>query len=179
MSSHTSEAVHATFNKYIAHISKKAIEAHGASYMTYQDCKNNWRFQLPYSANTEAFLIMQTKVFIRMLDARDARSTNLGFLKPLVNEMADFLSAYTMRAGDVKRSQEIKRLKAELWDNNAYIQELMARQAENRKNKEPRTPQSVAQKRKQIQIQQAKRDMELAKQVKGEFVAAGYRYHKK
>ena len=73
MSSHTSEAVHATFNKYIAHISKRAIEAHGASYMTYQDCKNNWRFQLPYSANTETFFVSCRDADTLIASVREAR----------------------------------------------------------------------------------------------------------
>ena len=121
MSQHTSEAVHVLFNKFIAHISQRVIEEYGISYMTYDNTKNNWRYRLPYTAKTEAFLILESKVFLRMLDEDSGRTSNPGFLKPLVNQMADFLSAYTMRAGVEKRGIAIKQLKQKLWDEKLAV----------------------------------------------------------
>ena len=179
MSQHTSEAVHVLVNKFIAHISQRVIEEYGISYMTYGNTKNNWRYRLPYTAKTEAFLILESKVFLRMLDENSGRTSNPGFLKPLVNQMADFLSAYTMRAGVEKRGIAIKQLKQKLWDENVFIQQILARQAEQREKNEPRTPQVIAKRRRITAQEQATRDFETAKQVRAEFASASYRYVRK
>jgi hypothetical protein len=179
MSQHTSEAVHVLFNKFIAHISQRVIEEYGISYMTYDNTKNNWRYRLPYTAKTEAFLILESKVFLRMLDEDSGRTSNPGFLKPLVNQMADFLSAYTMRAGVEKRGIAIKQLKQKLWDENVFIQQILARQAEQPEKNEPRTPETIAKKRCEQKRKQALRDLETARRVHAEFVSAGYRYVKR
>ena len=179
MSQHTSEAVHVLFNKFIAHISQRVIDEYGISYMTYGNTKNNWRYRLPYTPQTEAFLILESKVFLRMLDEDSGRTSNPGFLKPLVNQMADFLSAYTMRAGVEKRGIAIKQLKQKLWDENVFIQQILARQAEQREKNEPRTPQVIAKRRRIKAQEQAARDFETAKQVRAEFASASYRYVRK
>ncbi len=179
MSQRTSEAVHAVFNQFIAHISKRVIEAYGISYMTYENTKNNWRYQLPYSVKIEEFLILESKVFLRIQDQKDAKFSDPAFLKVLVNQMADYLSAYTVRSCNANRNQSVKQLKKRLWDENTHIQHMLAVQAQRRMDNTPRTPETIAKKRREQKRKQALRDLETARQVHAEFVSAGYRYVKR
>ena len=82
--------------------------------------------------------------------------------------MADYLSAYTMRAGGTRKSAKGK-LKAALYTENPYIQNLLADQAQKRKEGHKRTPQIVAERRKHDAALVAKRARELHHQVMGEF----------
>ena len=179
MSQRTSAAVHSAFNRYIAHMCRRVIDVYGTSYMTYENTKNNWRYQLPYSATLEEFLILESKVFLRMQDKQDGKFSDPAFLKVLVNQMADYLSAYTARSCNANRNQSVKQLKKRLWDENTYIQHMLAGQAQRRMDNTPRTPETIAKKRREQKRKQALRDLETARQVRAEFVSAGYRYVKR
>lgn len=134
MAKRTSDAIHAAFNQYIAYISDKAIRVHGESYDTYAELKNNWRFQFPYTTELEKWLVLETKVFLRLMPAKDTH--NLGYLKSLINEIADFLSAYTMRQGNITRNDARQKIIYMLWDKNLMVQSLMLKQKQRQIQKQ-------------------------------------------
>lgn len=168
---------------YISFISPLIIteHKHGISYMDTVASRNKWREQIPYSNETEQFLINKSKLFIRMLDSRDSTSTNPVFLKALINEIADYLSAYTVRNPNVKRTRRTatKLMIQELWDNNSYILGLLLYQAEKRERKKDN---QLARQNNRIRKpnKKAQRNFEIARQVRQEFADVNaYRHCKK
>lgn len=119
---------------FIRFITEAVIAQYGPSYATPQSLGNRWRDVIPYSAEVEQFLISQSRLYLRVTNFGDeSKATNPGFLKALVNEMADYLSKYTMRAkeGMLRRDAE-KALKRALFDNNSYIQGMLLYQSGKR-----------------------------------------------
>lgn len=155
----------ANFTQYITNL---FLNNFGKSYMTQESVRNRWRAECDYSIEAEQFLILKSKTYLRILDSRDSKSTDPHFLNALTNLMADYLSAYTMRAGGTRKSAKGK-LKAALYTENPYIQNLLADQAQKRKEGHKRTPQIVAERRKHDATLVAKRARELHRQVMGEF----------
>ena len=102
------------------------------SYKTPDEVRNSWLYEGEYSAEAEAFLILQTQTYIRNLNSNDPKSTNPDFLKVFIKRIADYLSAYTMRAGK-KRKQAKDDLFAILYTNSQYIQLLTEKQEQKRK----------------------------------------------
>ena len=138
------------------------------SYKTPDEVRNSWLYEGEYSAEAEAFLILQTQTYIRNLNSNDPKSTNPDFLKVFIKRIADYLSAYTMRAGK-KRKQAKDDLFAILYTNSQYIQLLTEKQEQKRKAGFKRTPERVAAQRKKEAQLAAKRARELHNQVMGEF----------
>jgi hypothetical protein len=138
------------------------------SYTRPDEVRNSWLYEGEYSAEAEAFLILQTQTYIRNLNSNDPKSTNPDFLKVFIKRIADYLSAYTMRAGK-KRKQAKDDLFATLYTNSQYIQLLTEKQEQKRKAGFKRTPERVAAQRKKEAQLAAKRARELHKQVMGEF----------
>ena len=123
-------AAQRVFSTYTIYISNMVIDKFGGSYTTLGTIHNTWRREFPYSKEIENFLIFNTKMYIRFLDSRDSNSTNPQFLEALAREIADYLSAYTVRNpkhANRKKAKEV--LKIELYDESSYIQNLLARQA--------------------------------------------------
>ena len=171
---HRNSAVQQEFHKFINDISEKVIPVYGTSYMFHPETRNKWRHEIAYSAEAEDFLVRSTRVFIRMMDDKSSNSKNPVFLKSLVNLMADYLSSYTMRAPNRTRNAAKQILMDALWNNNSYIQNMLARQAEAKQERKSRKPAAAAKKRKaqkakQAKIQQAKKDYEIARDIRGEF----------
>ena len=67
--------------KYKQYIAEEVYENHGLG----PRGKDNWIESFPYSTSMEAFIIKNTKLWIRLLDSRDSNSSNPQFLKALVN----------------------------------------------------------------------------------------------
>lgn len=155
----------AVFTRYITIL---FLDNFGSSYMTQESVRNRWRAECDYKPEAEKFLILKSRTYLRMLDLTDSNSTNPVFLKSLTNLMADYLSAYTMRS-DKTRKHATQDLKKELYDENPYIQHLLANQAQKRKDGYTRTPEKVAARRKREAAQTAKRARELHNQVMAEF----------
>ncbi len=173
---HTS-AVQKLFSQYITYIAQQIIiSEHAKSYMTPTESRNKWRVMIDYKPEVEEFLIQKTKVFIRLLDLRDSNSTNPVFLKSFVNLVADYLSGYTAHNKNVTRRSEVKRLTKVLWDENSYIQGLLA--AQRQKRIEPKTKHHINQKRKQKRAIQAKHDFDVAREVSMIFIEVSH-YKKK
>lgn len=171
---------HLVLSDFISFISPMIILEHGISYMDMVASRNKWRGQIPYSKETEQFLITQSKVFIRTLDSRNSRSTNPVFLKALVNEIADYLSAYTVRNPNKKQTRRAatKAMIQNLWDNNAYIQGLLAYQAEKQERKNKR---QLARQKNHVrsQYKRANRSFAIARQVRQEFAEVSQYRNKK
>lgn len=174
MSKETSPAVHKALSHYIEFINKEVIEQFGKSYMTPENIGNKWRNTFEYSIKTEQFLYDKTKLFINMLDSRDPKSSNPQFLKPLINEISDYLSRYIMRGRTQNRNSTTKEIKQVLWDNNHHIQYLLSKQQQQRDaaNKKSYTKQQ----NKRKHIAKANFDYNIALQVKKDIIDTNRKY---
>ena len=161
---------HLVFSDYISFVSPQVIMTHGISYMDTTASRNKWRSEIPYSQETEQFLIMKTKLFISTLDSQDSTSTNPLFLKSLINLIADYLSAYVVRkpGKQISRHAVTKILKYQLWDENNYIQGLLAHQKAKRERKNNNQLARQGNRIRQTH-KKAKQDFETMRQVRQEF----------
>ena len=177
MSHRKDTATQKQFEHFVRHITELFVSEFGNSFMTPENTRNRWRAECDYKIEAEKFLILKSRTYLRMLDYRDSKSTNPDFLKSLTNLMADYLSAYTMRAGGTRKHAK-EALKAALYSENPYIQQLLANQAQKRNEHVKRTPQNVAARRKRERIEQAKHAHDIHKQVMANFAAVN-EYRKK
>ncbi|MDE6478402.1 MAG: hypothetical protein K2L94_04115 [Alphaproteobacteria bacterium] len=129
--SHKPSAAVNMFNKtYTGYIMTKVLDKYGPSYVTPQNGGKQWRTTISWSQEIEDFLIFESKMFIRLLDSQDARSTDLSFLYALTRLMADYLAKFCMMApGIMTRKQAFRNLHTALYDKFGYIQRLAATQA--------------------------------------------------
>ena len=165
------------FENFVRHITELFLPEFGKSFMTQENTGNRWRTECDYKPEAEKFLILESRTYLHVLDYRDAKSTNPDFLKSLTNLMADYLSAYTMRAGGTRKNAK-EALKAALYSENPYIQQLLRTQEQKRHERVKRTPQSVAARRKHERIERAKQAHDIHKQVMADFAAVN-QYRKK
>lgn len=122
-------ASQAKFSEFTRKISTEVIERYCPSYSTLDTVRNTWRANLPYTQEIADLLVLKARVFVRMLDEDSSDSKNLGFLDALTTRMADYLSAYTMRAPDVPKRKVAKEiLKRQLFTEFSYIVKLKAKQ---------------------------------------------------
>lgn len=177
MSKQTSPAVHKALSNYIAFINQEVIANHGKSYMTPENTGNKWRGQIEHSVVTEEFLLNMTKMYILNMDSRDSKSTNLLFLKSLINEISDFLSKYFVRGRNINRNQMTKQIKEILWNKNHHIQYLQNKQQQRKDASDKQS--YIKQQNKEKRLAKAKLDYSIAQQVKNEFVEARNRYNKR
>ncbi len=132
-------AARRTFSQYVKYITKIVLEEYGPSYANPNEILNTWRRLFPYSKTVEDFLIFKTKIFIRLLDSRDSNSTNPQFLQILITEIADYLSAYTRQNPNVHTRKKAKMLLFDaLYNQSAYIQNLLTQQSIARRKREQR-----------------------------------------
>ncbi len=168
MSKQTSPAVRKTFSAYIEFINKEVIAHYGKSYMTPENTGNKWRAEIKYSVEIEQFLFTQSKLFIDMLDSRDSKSSNPQFLKPLINEISDYLSKYIKRGRTTNRNSVTKEIKKILWDENRHIQYLITKQQEYREASDKLS--YTKQRNRQKNIAKANFEYNISKQVQYEFI---------
>ena len=141
-------AAQKTFSTYTKYITEEFLDEYGASYSTVESIKNTWRHKTPYNKEVEDFLIFKSKMFIRLLDTRDSNSTNPEFLKALINLISDYLSAYTQNSPEnIKRKKAKEQLNRILYNQSAYIQNLIEKQAINRAKHNRRQKQYVQESR--------------------------------
>ncbi len=129
------------FSEYTQEITRMFLEEFGPSYATQNEVRNTWRHNVAYSEAAQKFLIMQTLVFLRLLNTTNENGHNLQFLEKLTKLMADYLSAYTMRDPDIStRKQAQKKLQKQLFEESSHVRYLANSQAEraqrHQKNKE-------------------------------------------
>lgn len=114
------------FSEYVKYISDYMLINYGPSYST----RTNVRKRTEYKPEIEQDLIFQTRTFIKLLSSSSSNSTNPEFLRALTNLMADYLSGYTMHKPNCPNRKKVKELlQSELYDENPYIKDLLARQA--------------------------------------------------
>lgn len=136
------------FAAYTKYISELVLDKYGPSYSTQEEMRNSWRHKIQYSSEIENFLIFKTQMFIRFLDSRDSNSTNPQVLDALTREIADYLSAYTMRVPNVPTRKKAKTiLKHTLYDNSSYIRYLLINQELKRNDRDKRRKRYVNAKR--------------------------------
>ena len=154
-------------DKYIAYISAEVYKQYGLGKKDndLQDTeakKQAWTTIHAWDEAKEKFVIERTKLHIRLLDSGDSNSTNLQFLKALVNRIASYLSEYCQHGPKRSKNRARSMLIKALYENNSYIRGLELYQAERRANAQPRTQKTVAdrKKRERIAAHKKKRDME-------------------
>lgn len=164
---------------FIRFITEAVIAKYGPSYATPQSMGNKWREQIAYSAEIEQFLIAQSRLYLRVTNFGDeSKATNPAFLKALVNEMADYLSKYTMRAKEgMLRKDAEKALKRALFDNNSHIQGMLLYQSGKREMRKTHTTRQIrTQKQKKEKQERRIKNQDVANQVHFIFIEVnGYR----
>lgn len=129
-----SSAATRMFSKnYTAYITELVMAEYGPSYTSVQTHGKQWRNIIKWTPEIEEFLILKSKMFIRLLDSRDSASTDPRFLLALTRLMADYLAKFCMMSPDVPtRKKAFKNLHTQLYDNFGYIQHLLNIQAQKR-----------------------------------------------
>lgn len=109
-------------------------------------------------------------------DSRDSNSTNPEFLKALITLIADYLSAYTQNNPEITNRKKAKeQLNRALYNQSAYIQNLLTVQAENRMRRDYKQAKYVREnKRKQNKTKNAQREFNNKKQLKLQLVGLVY-----
>lgn len=101
------------------------------SYLSPKDVKGEWRQKVPYSAEFEEKLANQAKSFIMMQGIKDTQ-----LLRAAISKIVEFLAKYSMN-----RDEQTSRSSAErywhnvLWEENAYIQNLVNKTKERQSRK--------------------------------------------
>lgn len=153
--------------KYISWISEEFYKQYGLgkkdnNLPTIEAKKLAWTTLHAWDEVKEKFVIERTKLYIRLLDSADSNSTNLQFIKALVNRIASYLSEYCQHGPKRSKNRAKSILVDTLYAKNSYIRGLELYQMERRNNKQPRTKKTLADKKKQERIAtlRKKRDME-------------------
>lgn len=119
--------------EYVPHINNLVIENFGFSYMTVEETKSNWRKNLETSAELSDFLISETKIFIRLMDAKTHNANNLQFLKSFTVNVADYLAVYFVRLENGAKRNDVRRtLEKMFYDNFQYVQYMLVQQQQKR-----------------------------------------------
>ena len=85
--------------QYISYISEEVYEQYGlgkkdSDIIGTNAQKNAWMVLHNWDDAKEKFVIERTKTYIRTLDSTDSNSTNLQFIKALVNRIVAYLSVF-------------------------------------------------------------------------------------
>ncbi len=172
-------AAQKVFDKYVRFITEAFLAQSDASYQNQETVRNRWRTEHEYSIDAEKYLIEQSRFYIRMLDSRDAKTHDPKFLLGLVKLIADYLSAYTMRAGRRTRKSAKNLLIDELYTNNRYVQNVLLKKQKEQRNMPPRQRKKIAyEKRREEEAARNAYDATVSRQVRVVFVEA-IQYKKK
>lgn len=173
-------AVNIAFGNYTKFITNEFLEKYGPSYANQDNTRNAWRQNVAYSKEAVLFLIQKSITFVATLPGGDPKSTDPHFLNALTTRMADYLSAYTMRANELQKSKNIKpqsrksakqELKLALYDNSSYIQNLFRKQKEKRE-KRTRNPHYREELKREDALQAANKNYAVMKEVQIIFAKA-------
>lgn len=161
--------------KYISWISEEFYKQYGLGKVDnnlpdIDSKKLAWSTLHAWNQTKENFVIERTKLYIRLLDSADSNSTNLQFIKALVNRIASYLSEFCQHGPKRSKNRARNILIDILYKNNSYIRGLELYQMERRENARPRTQKSVADKKKRERIAAYKKGREMERQVHIMFV---------
>ena len=131
---------------YVPYISDMVWKEYGGSYTSYEQDKNAWRRDVAYNAETEQAILFSTKRFIdtelKYYSQLKSVRNNPQFLMALINDIVDYLSAYTMRNTRFEKRKHAKEwLKKQLWDGFVFIQDLLREQENKRRARAMRNTQ--------------------------------------
>lgn len=143
--------------KYIAYISEEVYEQYGLGdgcnkLPDIEAKKLAWITLHPWDEAKENFVIDRTKLHIRLLDSHDPNSTNLQFIKALVNRIASYLSEFCQHGPDRSRNLAKSILVDAIYKNNSYVRGLEVYQEGHRANNQQPTQEPVEPKKKRARI---------------------------
>ena len=88
--------------QYVEFIGTQVINKFGGSYQTYQTSGKIWRQKMDYRPDVEQYIMLETGVFLRMLDVRDQGNFNMMY--KVCYNISEHLSKYL-----VKKSPDLTR----------------------------------------------------------------------
>lgn len=118
------------YKKYMADALVR--DFHIGGMVDYTTLHENWVAVLEYSEKLEKFAINQTMLFFQIMPGNTANLNNPCFLKSFVNRIADFLSIYTCKKGQIARNLAKDALIYNLWNKNNFIQDILWENKMNR-----------------------------------------------
>ncbi len=147
---------HKEFQKYKQFINEQIWEKYGPSYCNPHTMGDTWRTELPYHKDVMDLVLLQTRVFIRLLDVSDLNEENkMGCLQALTGKMTNFLVVYAERNPNLCglpalsiHDQAFRSIKSELWNEFGYTKRLENRVTLKRAAKEAARKASTAQQEK-------------------------------
>lgn len=178
----TSEKV---FKDYKLYIVKQLLEfQHALSYATVKDL-SDWQSTLSYDNSTMESIMRASITFISTLDDNESHNTSPTFLQALTAKIANYLTTYKtkdnprVKSGEQMSAKSLNKIRAKVREelqtqlyNCNYIKSLLARQAAKRRARANGWRQGTKQIKKRERAETARREYELKRQVRGEFIAA-------
>ena len=168
------------FWEYKPYIIGEFLAEFGESYHNVKTIRDAWFHLYDYSLERENFLIMKSQDFLYT----HTESREFKYLESLSKKMADYLSEYTVRKFNLTERDAVKQARKQqkvelfnaIYTNSKYIRKLKYNHAKenvfyvsDQDDSPKRTPDTVANRRKRIRREQAKRAYDVSKQVRGEF----------
>ncbi len=127
----TMQQTQTEYKKYEDFINEKVWEQFGPSYCTPSLSGNKWRTTIPYSYKIADFLMLQTRVWLRLIEYKGSATDQWDFMTKLTNQITEFLVTYFVRnAGLSGRSDSDKQkwateyIRGEIVNRFVYMQRL-------------------------------------------------------
>ena len=158
--------------RYRLYITKKVLDRYGASFQNAENLGDSWRDNILYSPDVEEFLVLETRVFIRLYTDTD----NLWAIRALVKMISGYLAVFVQMAPDTgSLNRARKKLKHLLFDESDFVQHIInqkkaehdaarakyeaavARKQANREYTQRKQAEAAARKAKLAEIQARKR----------------------
>lgn len=158
--------------QYRPYITKKVLDRYGTSFQNAENLGDSWRDNILYSPAVEEFLVLETRVFIRLYTNTD----NLRAIRALVKMISGYLAVFVQMAPDTgSLNRARKKLKHLLFDESDFVQHIInqkkaehdaarakyeaavARKQANREYTQRKQAEAAARKAKLAEIQSRKR----------------------
>ncbi len=125
---------HEEYKKYKESLNEKVWESFGPSYCTPSINSGKWRTIIPYDKKVVDYIMLQTRVWLRMVDYYGLPVQQWEFMQALTSKIAEWLSVYLERnpgldgrSLDAKRQWAVDYVKDEIVNNFEYAQRLKRR----------------------------------------------------
>lgn len=168
------------FWEYKPYIIGEFLSEFGESYHNVETIRDAWFHLYDYSPERESFLIRRSQDFLYT----HTESREFKYLESLSKKMADYLSEYTVRKFNLTERDAIKQARKQqkvelfnaIYTQSKYVRKLKYNHAKenvfyvsDQDDSPKRTPDTVANRRKRIAREQARRAYDVSKQVRVEF----------
>ena len=108
--------------QYRPYITKKVLDRYGTSFQNAENLGDSWRDNILYSPAVEEFLVLETRVFIRLYTNTD----NLWAIRALVKMISGYLAVFVQMAPDTgSLNRARKKLKHLLFDESDFVQHII------------------------------------------------------